>query len=380
MTRRSWSVRRCALGASCALTLLAVFCVRAHPLGAQGQAPPTSSTIRTSTSRTTCRRASTSRTSCASWARASAARRCSAFRCSSSGRTRTPATSRRPTTCRATRRSTTTRSPTPTSRACIASLPPAEQARLDPMITGFNPADMYAVDHIRRVLKTFPGVFTGIGEFSIHKEFVSAKIAGETASLTESGPRSHPRFRRRGRAGRDPAQRHRHAVCEDRRRSRCISTQMKALLRRHPKTTIIWAHIGLGRIVHPVQVSADAAERSPNQMQLVEAMLTDPALRHVCFDISWDEVAKYAVASPESIERVAAVLNRYPDRFLFGTDTVAPAGPGAVLRGVRPVGAGLAAASRRRRARRSARGTTSAFSTRDGGGSGPGSRPTAMSS
>ena len=46
------------------------------------------------------------------------------------------------------------------------------------------------------------------------------------------------------------------------------------------------------------------------------------------FDISWDEVAKYAVSSPESIARVAALLNKYPDRFLFGTDTVAPAGPG----------------------------------------------------
>ena len=45
------------------------------------------------------------------------------------------------------------------------------------------------------------------------------------------------------------------------------------------------------------------------------------------FDISWDEVAKYAVATPESIARVAAMLNKYPDRFLFGTDTVAPAGP-----------------------------------------------------
>ena len=32
------------------------------------------------------------------------------------------------------------------------SLSPAEQARFDPMITGFNPADMYGVDHIRRVL------------------------------------------------------------------------------------------------------------------------------------------------------------------------------------------------------------------------------------
>ena len=84
-----------------------------------------------------------------------------------------------------------------------------EQARFDPMITGFNPADMYAADHIQRVLQTFPGVFSGIGEFTIHKEFVSAKIAGETASLTnpaldrildfagEAGLVVHPPQRRR---------------------------------------------------------------------------------------------------------------------------------------------------------------------------------------
>jgi hypothetical protein len=33
------------------------------------------------------------------------------------------------------------------------SLTKEEQARFDPMITGFNPADMYAADHIRRVLQ-----------------------------------------------------------------------------------------------------------------------------------------------------------------------------------------------------------------------------------
>src|SRR5215510_14045378 len=63
------------------------------------------------------------------------------------------------------------------------SLSADQQKRFDPMITGFNPADMYAVDHIRRVLQTFPGVFTGIGEFTIHKEFVSSKIAGPVATL-----------------------------------------------------------------------------------------------------------------------------------------------------------------------------------------------------
>jgi hypothetical protein len=204
------------------------------------------------------------------------------------------------------------------------SLPKEAQARFDPMITGFNPADMYAVDHIKRVLQVFPGVFTGIGEFSIHKEFVSAKIHGETASLTNPALDRVLEFAAESglvvilhcdidmpfaRTDAEPV----------------YLAQMKALLKRHPKTTIIWAHVGLGRIVHPVRASAEAAERSPAHVGIVEAILGDPAYKHVSFDISWDEVAKYAVATPETVTRVAAMVNRYPDRFLFGTDTVAPA-------------------------------------------------------
>jgi hypothetical protein len=205
-------------------------------------------------------------------------------------------------------------------------LTPAQQARFDPMITGFNPADMYGVDHIRRVLTTFPGVFTGIGEFSIHKEFVSAKISGETASLTNPALDRILDFA--GEAGLVVILHNDVDMPFAKQDTEPVYlTQMKALLARHPKTTIIWAHVGLGRIVHPVQVSAEAAERNPTHLAIVEAMLTDPALHHLYFDISWDEVAKYAVASPESITRVAGMLNKHPDRFLFGTDTVAPSGP-----------------------------------------------------
>jgi hypothetical protein len=207
------------------------------------------------------------------------------------------------------------------------SLTPAEQARFDPMITGFNPADMYAADHIRRVLTTFPGVFSGIGEFSIHKEFVSSKVAGETASLTNPALDRILDFAAQAglavilhsdidmpfaKTDAEPV----------------YLTQMKALLKRHAKTSIIWAHTGLGRVVRPAQVSAAAAERTPNHVAIVEAMLADPALAHLNFDISWDEVAKYAVSSPQAIAGVAAMLNKHPDRFLFGTDTVAPTAAG----------------------------------------------------
>jgi hypothetical protein len=193
------------------------------------------------------------------------------------------------------------------------SLTPAEQARLDPMITGFNPADMYAADHIKRVLQTFPGVFSGIGEFTIHKEFVSAKVAGETASLTNPALDRVLDFAGEvglavilhndvdapfPRPGQDPYQ----------------AVQLGALLRRHPRTAVIWAHCGLGRIVHPVK----------DQIGIVERALSDPTLAHVSIDISWDEVAKYLVATPETTQAAADLINRHPDRFLFGTDEVAP--------------------------------------------------------
>ena len=188
-----------------------------------------------------------------------------------------------------------------------------EKARFDPMITGFNPADMYAADHIKRVLKTFPGVFSGIGEFTIHKEFVSSKVPGEVASLTNRALDRILDFagevglvvilhcdidRPMASAGSEPV----------------FLQQMKDVLKRHPKTTIIWAHTGVGRVVRPVE----------NHIGMIESIVSDPAYSHVYFDISWDEVAKYVVSTPETTRRVADALNRYPDRFLFGSDTVAP--------------------------------------------------------
>jgi hypothetical protein len=200
-----------------------------------------------------------------------------------------------------------------------------QQARLDPMITGFNPADMYAAKHIERVLRTFPGVFTGIGEFSIHKEFVSAKVSGEVASLTNPALDSILDFA--GKVGLVVVLHSDMDMPMAKAKTEPVYLgQMKDLLKRHPHTTIIWAHVGLGRIVHPVAGSSHgpAAERSPNHIAIVKAILEDPAMSHVYFDISWDEVAKYIISSPETIKNCAALFNKFPDRFLFGSDVVAP--------------------------------------------------------
>jgi predicted TIM-barrel fold metal-dependent hydrolase len=182
------------------------------------------------------------------------------------------------------------------------------------MITGFNPADMYAADHVRRVLETFPGVFTGIGEFTIHKEFVSAKIPGEVASLQNPALDRLLDFPAQvglvvlihndidvpfAKEGSEPA----------------YLGEMKALFKRHRNATIIWAHMGLGRTVRP----------GKNHATKIEEILKDPDFDHVYFDLAWDEVAKYFVANPEATRVIAALMQRYPDRFLFGSDAVAPA-------------------------------------------------------
>ncbi|HEU4688208.1 MAG TPA: amidohydrolase family protein, partial [Vicinamibacterales bacterium] len=167
--------------------------------------------------------------------------------------------------------------------------------------------------HIKRVLRTFPGVFSGIGEFTIHKEFVSSKIAGDVASLTDPALDRILDFAAEAglvvlihndidvpypKPDQEPYE----------------LKQMGDLFRRHPRAKIIWAHCGVGRVVRPIERQAD----------LIEKALADPALSHVSIDISWNETAKYIVATPESVKRFAATINRFPDRFLFGTDEVAP--------------------------------------------------------
>jgi predicted TIM-barrel fold metal-dependent hydrolase len=156
-------------------------------------------------------------------------------------------------------------------------------------------------------------VFTGIGEFSVHKEFVSDKARPGPANLL--GPAIDSVLAAAGEIGlltilhndmdvpfatgaEEPA----------------YLEQMKALLRRHPKTTVVWAHTGVGRASRPVKHHA----------AVLAALLADPTLSNLYFDISWDVVAAQFVSTPSALHATAALINRFPDRFLFGSDAVAP--------------------------------------------------------
>ena len=191
------------------------------------------------------------------------------------------------------------------------SLDEEQKRRVDPMITGFNATDMYAADHIKRVLLTFPGVFSGIGEFSVHKEFVSGKVTGHAAGLRN--PALDRVFETTAEIGLVSIL---HCDIDNVRAGQKPDhyQDLLALFRRHPGVSIIWAHTGLGRFVKPGR----------EHVALLDGMLDDPACAHVTMDISWDEVAKYVVADDDVLDAWVTLIEEHPTRFLFGTDSVAP--------------------------------------------------------
>ena len=90
-----------------------------------------------------------------------------------------------------------------------------------------------------------------------------------------------------------------------------------AFFRRHPDVKFVWAHAGgLGRTVQP----------GPRHIELMDAALADPSLKHVSVDLSWDVVSKY-IGDPAMKKQWAALVNKYPDRFIYGSDSVAAATP-----------------------------------------------------
>jgi len=218
-------------------------------------------------------------------------------------------------------------------------LPEADKTRLDPMIVGFNPMDQYGVNHIKRMLILFPGVFSGIGEFSVHKELVGDKISDDLTKTnlapgealppdaTDASRNSlyNPSLKTilnfAAEAGlivclhsdmypaRVTAGGRVLSLAED----KPYTPGMKHLCRQSPEATVYWAHTGLGRFVKPPK----------NHLQLVSEVLD--ACPNWYADLSWDLVQAYMVdpkSGMPSLDEWAAFAVKYQDRLLWGSDTV----------------------------------------------------------
>jgi predicted TIM-barrel fold metal-dependent hydrolase len=99
----------------------------------------------------------------------------------------------------------------------------------------------------------------------LHREFVSSKISGETASLTN--PALDPLLDFATEAGLVVLIHSDVDVPFPKEGAEPVYlAQMRDLFKCHPNVSIIWAHCGVGRIIHPIKGHA----------AILEAILSDP--------------------------------------------------------------------------------------------------------
>jgi hypothetical protein len=218
-------------------------------------------------------------------------------------------------------------------------LPAADRARLDPMIVGFNPMDRYGVNHIKRMLLLFPGVFTGIGEFSVHKELVGDKISDDRIrSNIPPGGEIPPDVSDSGRN--TLYNRSLKTIFDFAAEAGLIvslhsdiypagvtfdgkgvslypdapyTAGMKELCKGSPGAVVYWAHTGLGRFVRPTK----------DHLKRVADILDSCPNWHT--DLSWDLMQEYIVkpdTGMPTLDEWARFITRYQNRILWGSDTV----------------------------------------------------------
>jgi hypothetical protein len=179
-----------------------------------------------------------------------------------------------------------------------------DRARVDPLMSAFNLKDARAGEYIRKMVRLYPGVWSGFGEIHFKKQEFSEKIAGGPPSLYSASIDSV--FDVIGEMGavavvhcdhdtpsslalrNDPAAR---AFFDLMPNKPQYLDAFKAFLKRHQNVTMVWAHfMGIGRGVQPY----------PDHWKYLDEMLADPAFRHVNIDISWGSViAPYFVDTSE---------------------------------------------------------------------------------
>jgi predicted TIM-barrel fold metal-dependent hydrolase len=186
----------------------------------------------------------------------------------------------------------------------IDQLPEDQRWRFHPFISGFNGTDRNAVDHVRRMLDLYPGLWEGIGEVMTRHDDLTALTYGETARADHvaldaiyelAADRDLPVYVHSNIGSvwlREPIYLH----------------EVENALKRHPRTRFIWCHAGISRRID-----------IPNLPKVLRRLLS--TYEHLWIGLSWvviDYVAPDRKAAQDWIE----LIEEFPDRFMIGSDTV----------------------------------------------------------
>lgn len=193
----------------------------------------------------------------------------------------------------------------------VRSLPDDQQRRLHPFISGIHPTDLLTVDHIQRMLDWYPQFWQGIGEIITRHDILTAMTLGEPARANHDALREVYRLAARNDL---PVLLHSNITSIRDREPRYLP-ELEEVLSRHPETRFIWAHAGTSDSINQrmdLTFLDDEISRLLSQYE------------NLWIDLSWSVFEEYVVTDDgENVhKRWLRIIERYPDRFLIGSDLV----------------------------------------------------------
>ena len=187
----------------------------------------------------------------------------------------------------------------------VKKLPKDQQKRIYPMICGFNPVDRNAIDHIRRMVEMYPDMWVGIGEVFFRHDDLTRMTYGRnpTANCISMNPvykyaaeKNLPMWIHSDIG--DPIN-----------NTPAFLYEMEETIKKHPKTKIVWCHIGNTRGVNV-----------PNLPEITVRLLkTYPNLY---YDLSWVVFDQIIAPDGKPDPTWVKIIEQYPNRFMIGTDKI----------------------------------------------------------
>jgi predicted TIM-barrel fold metal-dependent hydrolase len=188
----------------------------------------------------------------------------------------------------------------------LLQLPEKDRQRFHPFITGVNPTDRNAVDHVQRMLEWHPDLWEGIGELFGHHDDLSALTYDETARPNHVA--LDPVYALA--AEKDlPVTLHTNITSVGLPNTTIFLDEVAEAVSRHPNTRFIWCHAGISRRIQMTNYPATVAafmEAHPN----------------VWVDLSWVVYPDYVAPGGKPDPAWVALVERFPTRFMIGSDTV----------------------------------------------------------
>ena len=179
------------------------------------------------------------------------------------------------------------------------------QDRFVPLLCGFNPTDRFAVDYVREMLDKYP-FFRGIGEILCRHDDLTNITQGEVARPNHAAMKPIYELC----AERNlPVLLHQNSTSIGGVDSFRYMHELEEVLKHHPDTTFIWAHVGISRRIY-----------HDDYHVIVDSTLTKYPNLYV--DLSWvvyeEVICENLVPKPQWLD----TIKKHVDRIFIGSDVV----------------------------------------------------------